>query len=168
MVAVDDTILDQLVQVATEDASADEVTPPLTPGSAWTAPRVEWLRGFHRDRRAGLDGPNGEATWAVSVAGLIVGSVRLKRTDEPGVLESGAWLTHRARGRGVGRAAMVAVLQLAAAHGAVALRATTTADNVRALGVLRRLGFQVTSAEHGPAVHAVLVIGSEGATAEHR
>ena len=68
-------------------------------GDQWDHERTEWLRRFHRDRRAGLDGPVGEATWPVSVDGAVVGSVRLQRTAKAAVLETGIWLTRRARGR---------------------------------------------------------------------
>lgn len=146
-------MLEQLVQVATVDASADEVTPALTAGNCWTARRVAWLRDFHRARRTGLAGPAGEATWAVVVDERVVGSVRLKRTETPGVLETGAWLTRAARGRGVGRAAAAAVLREAAAAGADAVRADTTTGNAAALGVLYRLGFRLVAAENGRGVH---------------
>ena len=141
---VDDANLAELVQAALGDAAPDEVTPPLTAGNVWTPERVEWLTRFHVDRRAGLDGPAGEATWAVEVDGGVVGAVRLKRTAEPGVLETGIWLTRRARGRGVGRRALAAVLEEAAAGGAAAVRADTARGNGPALAALRDLGFVCT------------------------
>lgn len=58
LVPVDDAVLEQLVDAAVSDAAADDVTPPLTPGPAWSAERVAWLRAFHR---------SGERTWAVVV-----------------------------------------------------------------------------------------------------
>lgn len=48
LVAVDELVLEQLVQAATTDAAADDVTPPLTVGTDWTATRVKWLQDFHR------------------------------------------------------------------------------------------------------------------------
>ena len=89
--------------------SPDEVTPPMA-GSHWGPERIEWLRRLHRDRRLGLDGPLGEATWAVALDGEVVGGVRLKRMAEPDVLETGIWLTRSARGKGVGRKAIADVL----------------------------------------------------------
>ena len=62
LVAVDETVLHELVRTAVTDAAPDEVTPPLTPGPTWSPERIDWLRRYHRDRRAGLDGPLGEAT----------------------------------------------------------------------------------------------------------
>lgn len=117
LVGVDHAVLERLVEAATTDASADEVTPPLTSGAAWTPTRIAWLCAFHADRRAGLDGPASEGTWAVTLDQQVVGSVRLKRTQQSGELETGAWLTRSSRGRGVGRAAMEAVLREAAALG---------------------------------------------------
>ena len=51
LIAVDEVVLEQLVQAAVSDASADEVTPPLSAGAEWTAARVVWLETFHRDPR---------------------------------------------------------------------------------------------------------------------
>jgi RimJ/RimL family protein N-acetyltransferase len=156
LVGVDEAVLEDLVQVATSDAAADEVTPPLSPEGSWTPARVSWLRSFHRDRRAGLDGPAHEATWAVVLEGRVVGAVRLERSDRPGVLETGIWLSRRVRGRGVAKAALAAVVQEAAAAGAVAVRADTLAGNAAALAVLGRLGFELSRSDAGPGVQAHL------------
>lgn len=112
LINVDETVLDELVRVATTDASADEVTPPLTEGDSWTEVRVSWFREYHRDCRAGLDGPKKESTWAVVASDGVIGSVRLKRTETVGVLETGIWLARRVRGQGIGTAAAAAVMQL--------------------------------------------------------
>lgn len=157
LVTVDDVVLAQLVHVATTRADADEVTPPVTAGPAWTPERVAWLQAFHRDRRAGLDGNLGEATWAVAVDAQVVGSVRLERTDDPSVLQTGAWLARDVRGQGVGRAAMAAVLLQAADLGVAAVRAETTAGNLAALNVLRQLGFDVTFADERQDVASAVV-----------
>ena len=158
LVAVDEAVLEQLVQAATSDAGANEVTPPLNSGEDWTPARIEWLRDFHRARRAGLDGPAGEATWAIVVASAVVGAARLKRTGEDGVVEAGVWVTRSSRGSGVATAAVAAVLRRAAELGAYAVRAETTAGNVGALALLRRLGFELTAADDGCGVRAVLVL----------
>jgi len=143
---VDDATLSRLVGAALADAAPNEVTPPLTPGTTWTPESIRWLQRFHVERRAGLDGPAGEATWAVDLDGAVVGAVRLKRTAEPGVLETGIWLTRGARGRGVGRRAMGAVLDEALALGAHEVVAETTRGNWPALAVLRNLGFSTAVA----------------------
>jgi RimJ/RimL family protein N-acetyltransferase len=136
-------VLARLVGAAVSGADPDEVTPPLT-GPRWGPERIEWLRRFHRDRRGGLDGPLGEATWAVTDDGEVVGAVRLRRTAEPAVLETGIWLTRDTRGRGVGRQATAAVLDRARALGAQSVRAETSRENASALLVLQRLGFRAT------------------------
>jgi len=89
LIGVGDDVLERLLQVATTDASADEVTPALTAGTAWTPIRIAWLPDFHPDRRGGLDGSPREATWAITVERQVVGSVRLQRTDQPNLLETG-------------------------------------------------------------------------------
>ena len=142
-------MLEQPVAAATSDAAADEVTPPLTPGDDWTPERVAWLRAFHVDRRAGLLSTAREATWAVLVDGQVVGGVRLARVAQDDVLEAGVWLTRGARGRGVGRAAVAAVLEQAAALGAGVVQAWTTASNAAALAGLRQLGFECSSSANG-------------------
>jgi len=160
LVAVDDTVLAELVRVATAEAAADEVTPRGPAGGPdWTPERVAWLRRFHTERRTGLDGPAGEATWAVLVDGRVAGSVRLQRTVDPAVLETGAWLARAQRGRGVGRAALTAVLQQAALAGATAVRADTTAGNAAALALLDRAGFVLADADAEQGVHARLPLG---------
>lgn len=156
LVGVDEAVLERLVHAATTDAAADEVTPPLTPGPAWTPARVAWLRSFHRDRRSGVDGPVGEATWAVLADGQLVGSVRLRHTGETGVLETGVWLTRSARGQGVGTAALAALLDRAVELGARQVSAHTTTGNAAALHVLRRLGFDAVPGRDGAAVRALL------------
>lgn len=150
---VDETVLARLVGAATSGAEPDEVTPPLPPSGRWGPERAEWLRRFHRDRRLGLDGPLGEATWAVTADGEVVGAARLARGAEPDVLETGIWLTRPARGQGIGRRAIAAVLEHARAHGARAVRADTSPDNAAAIFVLQRLGFR--TAVEGERVVAV-------------
>lgn len=156
LVAVDEVVLEELVAAAAVDAGADEVTPWRTPGDRWSTARVAWLREFHRDRRLGLDGPLREATWAIVADGQVVGSVRLKRTDHPDVLETGLWLRRSARGRGVGRCAVAAIVRKAAALGATVLIADTTRSNAAALGVLTRSGFAADPPDGGGHVRAMM------------
>jgi RimJ/RimL family protein N-acetyltransferase len=167
LVAVRGPVLDELVRAATTGASADDVTPPLTPGGTWTDVRTDWLRRFHEDRSDGLAGDAQEATWAVVVDGRVVGSVRLARTSD-GVLETGAWLTSAARGRGFGRAALAAVLAEAASAGARQVRATTTTGNGAALAVLRQLGFACAPDADGRTVRAVVDLPGQGSAGTSR
>ena len=149
---IDEDVLARLVAAATEDAAPDEVTPPMA-GDQWGDERTAWLRRFHRDRRPGLEGPLREAAWAVCLDGSVIGAVRLKRTTDPAVLETGIWLTRSARGSGTGRLAIAAVLDRARELGARHVLADTSRDNAAALYVLQRLGFRTTPA--GDRVSAV-------------
>jgi RimJ/RimL family protein N-acetyltransferase len=160
---VGEATLSRLVAAALEGAEPDEVTPPVAPGGGWTPERIEWLRAFHRDRRRGLDGPAQEVTWAVveitggsRAAERVVGSVRLRRTGEPGVLETGIWLVRDARGRGVGRQAVRLVLDRAREAGARTVRAETTSGNAGAVALLRSLGFGAV--EDGDRIRAELTL----------
>ncbi len=165
---VDDIVLRQLVRAAITEAMADEVTPPLTPGPSWTPKRVAWLRDYHHRCRTGLTGPAGEATWAVVVKQEVVGSVRLKNTEKNGVLETGIWLTRNARGRGIGRTAITAVLREAALLGANQVRVDTTTGNTGAQCLLRLLSFDITAAESGDQVHGLLRLNSESSIGHYR
>lgn len=140
---VDKTVSPQLVQVAVAGTHPNEVTPPLTPGDEWTTERVDWLRSYHRARRGGLAGAEREATWAVVADGSVVGAVRLKATGRAAQLEVGAWLIRSARGRGAGQAALTALLRAAKEAGAQEVTAEAASQNSAALGVLRRLGFEL-------------------------
>ena len=167
---VDAAMLPRLREVAVADAAADDVTPPLTPGPEWTPERIAWFEDYHRACAAGLDGPRREATWAVLVDGEPVGAVRLGRTDEPGVAETGIWLARRARGRGIAPTALGAVVELACDAGLSAIRADTSVTNLPALAALRRLGFTLAPAVEGRVgAHLVLRGTSRGRrTAERR
>lgn len=138
---VDAAMLPRLWEVAVDDAAADDVTPPLTPGPEWTPERIVWFEDYHRACATGLDGRRREATWAVVVDGDPVGAVRLARTDEPGVAETGIWLARRARGRGIACLALGSVVEFARGAGLSAIRADTSETNLPALAALRRLGF---------------------------
>ena len=146
---VDDDLLELLTTVAVEDAAADEVTPPLTPGHAWSAERIAWFAAYHRACRAGLDGPAGQQAWAVLLHRAPVGAVRLRRTGELGILETGIWLARTARGRRVGVAAMAAVADRARADGAHTLRADTDRTNAAARALLERCGYSASAGADG-------------------
>ena len=156
LVEVDEAVLADMVDAAIHDAEPDEVTPPIDDGTEWTDARLDWLRDMHRTRRGGLAGPVGEATWAVCHDGQVVGAVRLKRTKDSGVLETGIWLSRSARGRGVAVCALRAVVDKAVDHGAKAVYAETTLNNVRAQGVLRQLGFALSRGPRPDEVRALL------------
>ncbi len=156
---VDEDLLARLTDVAIRDAAAPEVTPPLTDGDSWTSERVAWFEAYHRSSRAGLSSGHGEETWAIMRSGRPVGSVRLKRTQTPGVLETGLWVARSARGTGAAAGAMRALIDEARRAGAVSLRVDTTAANAPAMRLLSRLGFVLTEASPDGGVHGELHIG---------
>ena len=88
---VSEALLEQLLELALRDADADEVTPPLGTTPGWNTDRISWFREFHRASAAGLDGPAGQKSWAISCDGQRAGSVRLRRTDTepPGPVDGG-------------------------------------------------------------------------------
>ncbi|MCF6745329.1 GNAT family N-acetyltransferase [Blastococcus sp. KM273128] len=143
LVPVTEAVLARLVAAALDGADVHEVVPRAAPGERWSPEQVERLRAFHRERRAGLDGPGREATWAVVEVAededRVVGGARLRKAGEPGVLEAGLWLVRDARGRGIGRAAAEVLLQRAAEAGASRVRAA--AEGSGALEFLRGVGF---------------------------
>lgn len=146
---VDEPMLVALLAVAVADATADEVTPPLTDSPEWTEEQQQWFLAYHRDRQGQLDGPAGEATWAVLQDGHPVGSIRLKRTGSPDTVETGIWLGRSARGRGIGTTAILTVAQRARAAGAQELVADTAATNLAAQTAMRRAGFTLTPGADG-------------------
>ncbi|MEW9873048.1 GNAT family N-acetyltransferase [Arthrobacter sp. HS15c] len=136
---VDEPMLERLLALAMDDASPDEVTPPLGVGTGWNAERIDWFRAYHRAAAAGLDGPAREKSWAVLCDGSPAGSVRLKRTG-PDSVETGIWLGRNVRGQGIGRTVIRLVAAKAASAGAAVLVAETTAGNEAAQGLLRSAG----------------------------
>lgn len=161
---VDEATLAALVDAAVRDAAADEVTPRFDDGiSGWSVARTAWLEAFHRDRRDGLEGRLGERTFAVSVAGEIAGSIRLRRTSEQS-LEVGIWLRRDARGSGIGAAALAEALRKARTGGFETITAQTTANNPAAIRLLRSAGFRTSARTDGTVEGKVHL----GATSEPR
>ncbi|MEJ1179799.1 GNAT family N-acetyltransferase [Pseudarthrobacter sp. NPDC055928] len=153
---VDEPMLEQLLALATCDATADEVTPPLGNATGWTTERIDWFRAYHRAAYAGLDGPAREKSWAVLCDGSPAGAIRLKRAAE-GVAETGIWLGRGFRGHGVGAAALDLVLAEARRAGLGQVIAHTTADNIGAQRLLSRAGAQLAY-DDGGAVRAAVVL----------
>ncbi len=143
LVAVSEAILEQLLILAVEDASPDEVTPPLGTGPGWNAERIAWFRAYHRGAAAGLDGPAQEKTWAVLYGGKVAGSIRLKRVlADTGAKEvdTGIWLGRSFRSRGIGSAALAVVLVSARTAGVARVSAHTTERNLAAQHLLAAAG----------------------------
>ena len=88
---ISEDVLEQLLELALRDADADEVTPPLGTTAGWNTDRISWFREFHRAAAAGLDGPAGQKTWAISCDGQMAGSVRLRRMDTAPAAADEGW-----------------------------------------------------------------------------
>ncbi|CAN7351463.1 GNAT family N-acetyltransferase [Arthrobacter sp. LjRoot78] len=159
---VNEEVLAALLDLALTEAAADEVTPPLGATSGWNAERIGWFRDYHRAAAAGLDGPDGQKSWAVSFGGRVAGSIRLKRTGTttPGMasLETGMWLGRSFRGLGIGREAVRLVCAVAVGAGASVLQAETTAGNTAAQALLRSAGAQLSGDGLSPAVTARITL----------
>jgi GNAT superfamily N-acetyltransferase len=132
LVPVDERMLERLIVVAVTEAAADDVVPPLDDAGGWNENRLVWLRQYHRDCRAGLDGPAAQASFAVLDDGHVVGSARLALTANPRELETGMWLARSARGRGIGAEVLTAVAEIASSRAdAVVLWLTEDQEEAR-------------------------------------
>jgi RimJ/RimL family protein N-acetyltransferase len=156
---IDDATLEQLLQVAVDDAEPDEVMPPIDGEPGWTEHRRQAFRTFHRARRSGLDGPLRELGLAIVVDGEVAGVARMRRRDDD-VFEIGLWIGRSQRGRGVGTATITALRAFAGALRAAELVADTTADNAGMLAVLRRHDANIAAPDQQGHVEARLQLRS--------
>ncbi|TDC68067.1 GNAT family N-acetyltransferase, partial [Micromonospora sp. KC606] len=88
---VDERNLEPLLSVAVAEAEPDDVMPPVEAPAGWSAARREAFRDYHRASFAGLAGPTRTRMYAIVAGGEVVGMVRMRRCDEPGVVETGMW-----------------------------------------------------------------------------
>ncbi|TDC33936.1 GNAT family N-acetyltransferase [Micromonospora sp. KC213] len=137
---VDERNLEPLLSVAVAEAEPEDVMPPVDAPAGWSAARRDAFRDYYRASFTGLDGPTRTRMYAVVVGGEVVGMIRMRRCDEPGVVETGMWLGRSARGRGIGVAALRELMDAAAAAGMHAVVADTTRANAGAVEVLRKCG----------------------------
>ncbi|MDV8148154.1 GNAT family N-acetyltransferase [Arthrobacter sp. B10-11] len=155
---VTEEVLGALLDLALTDAAADDVTPPLGATPGWNEDRISWFRDYHRAAAAGLDGPGGQKSWAISCGGTVAGSIRLKRTGTApsGIpdVETGLWLGRSFRGRGIGREALELVCAVARGTGASVLQAETSAGNTAAQALLRSAGAELAVDAAGTRVTA--------------
>ncbi|MEJ2856193.1 MULTISPECIES: GNAT family N-acetyltransferase [unclassified Saccharothrix] len=119
---VDDAGLQRLAAVAMSDADPSDVMPPdWTPGDMSSL--LDFYDGFRAD------------SFEIVQHGDTVGFTRI--TPEG---ETGLWVARSARGRGVGVAALRAVVDQAVLRRIPVVTARTTTANTAALSVLRRAG----------------------------
>jgi RimJ/RimL family protein N-acetyltransferase len=115
-------------------------------------PELDWRQNrrriFYQEhwRHLGTWSPS---SWTLDLAveadGALVGVQSLEAEQFPVLrtVDSGSWLSHAVRGRGIGVAMRMAVLGLAFDHlGAVAAISSARSDNAASLGVSRRVGYR--------------------------
>ncbi|MCW0213985.1 MAG: GNAT family N-acetyltransferase [Pseudonocardia sp.] len=139
--ALDESTLPLLLAAAVEGAEPDDVMPPLDGPPGWTEARREAFRAFHRARSIATADPV-ESTWVIRSGDDVVGAARLQPVLAG--VEMGIWLSRRARGRGVGRAAAELLVARARAEGYAQVVASTTAGNHAAVRLLDALGASLT------------------------
>lgn len=144
---LDPALIEALLLVAVNDATPDEVIPPVEGPPGWIPARQDFFRAFHTERLGGLDAaPLHTQMYAILADAGIVGMIRLSRVDPPGAMETGMWLGRSARGRGIAPRAVRLVMAAAAEAGGSSIRAETTVGNLPAQATLRRAGATLTPA----------------------
>jgi RimJ/RimL family protein N-acetyltransferase len=142
---LDEALVGDLLEVAVRTATPEETMPPVEGPPGWTEIRRQAFVEFYRGRLAGLDGPHSTAMFAVLTGGEVAGMIRLARTVTDGEYETGMFLGGTHRGRGLGAAALRAVLGEARRLGARAVIADTAPGNLAALATLRSCGAELTA-----------------------
>ncbi|HEY6592711.1 MAG TPA: GNAT family protein [Asanoa sp.] len=153
---LDEDLVREMLAVAVAGATPAEVMPPVDGPPGWTEAYREAFVAFHRERHTGLDGPTRTVMHAILVDGAVAGMIRMT-VVEPGMVETGMWLARWARGRGLGTAALAALLERARAAGADCVVADTAPGNAPALAALRGLG--ATLRPDGDKVYARFDLG---------
>ncbi|MFD9893141.1 GNAT family N-acetyltransferase [Amycolatopsis sp. NPDC059027] len=148
---LDEESLARLLDAAVTDADPLEVMSPIEGPPGWTAERRAAFLAFHR--RRSLDPATAvETTWVIDVDGRAVGAARLEPAGD--AVEAGIWLGRSARGQGVGRQVVTALLDAARTGGATRFVASTTTGNAAARRLLTNAGADL--AVHGGDVDATL------------
>jgi RimJ/RimL family protein N-acetyltransferase len=127
---LDQSKLNDLLEVAVADAAPDEVMPPF-PDPEWTPARRQAFLDFFTPMLGRIYG--------ITVDDALAGFVRLTPTSD-GTAETGIWLGRSYRGQGVAPEALRELLAEASAEGYTKVVAETSMENLAAQGTLRRLG----------------------------
>lgn len=159
LVPVDEGNLEALLSVAVAEADPAEVMPPVAGPPGWSEARREAFRAFHRQHFGGLTGPTRTVMYTILVGDDVLGMIRMSWRPEPDTVETGIWLGRSARGLGLGKAALRALLAEAARVGARRVVAETNAGNLPAMSVLRRCGAELHTAD-GDGVRAEIGLPS--------
>ncbi|SEQ93426.1 GNAT family N-acetyltransferase [Actinokineospora terrae] len=153
LVPLDEATTERLLSVAVHEARPTDVMPTQDGADTWTPATENAFREFHRSH---FHGANGTVMYAVESEGSLTGMIRMARVSQDEA-ETGMWLGRSARGKGIGTAALRALVAEAAAAGVRTIVADTTSGNSAALGALRTCGATLT--HHGDDVRAELPIG---------
>lgn len=111
-------------------------------GSIGTEAPVDVEARAQRFREA-LENVGAGGMWVLDDEGRVVGTAGVHESGPPGVLSFGMALLPEARGRGGGRALLGVILDHARACGAHKVELEVWPDNVRAIALYARAGFQV-------------------------
>ena len=158
---LDEALVGELLEVAVQSATPEETMPPVEGPPGWTEARRRAFVEFYAVRLDGLDGEHRTAMFAVLADGEVAGMIRLARTDTDGEYETGMFLGGAQRGRGLGKAALRAVLDEARLLGARAVVADTTPGNLAALATLRAVGAELATDEAAGKVLARINVAGE-------
>lgn len=159
--AVDNHTLEELVEVAIRETAPHEVVAPIPGAPGWTEQRTDWLREFHRTRRAGLRGPHKEVTFSILQSGAVIGSARLAEAGTD-TREAGMWLARSARGRGLAAEVLELLMAEASSSGARRMIAHTTSTNAGALGALKKCGALLGDPDKDGRVRAEVELSNDG------
>ena len=157
---IDEDLLEPLLAAAMAGAQPQQVMRDADGATEWEPAHLDAFRAFHRAHYGGLDDPHRTTMFAILPGGRIIGMIRMSRTDDPGAIQAGMWLARSARGRGLGTAALRAMMAEAALTGAHSVIADTTADNAAALGMLGHLGAEITGDPGSPRRDARITLGA--------
>ncbi|WP_211239265.1 GNAT family N-acetyltransferase [Actinokineospora inagensis] len=153
LLPLDEATTERLLTVAVHEARPVDVMPVQEATITWTPAAENAFREFHRSH---FEGANGTVMYAVEAEGSLTGMIRMARVSQDEA-ETGMWLGRSARGKGIGTAALRALVAEAAAVGVRTIVADTASGNSAALGALRTCGATLT--HHGDDVRAELPIG---------
>ena len=106
--------------------------------------------------------------YAIEAGGELVGMIRLTPAGaDTSEAETGVWLGRSVRGRGIGKAALRALIAEAAGAGVTTIVADTTPGNAAALALLRDVGATLTRDPDAAKVYArVRVPGGRSSSPE--
>jgi RimJ/RimL family protein N-acetyltransferase len=147
---MDEALLAVVAALAVAEAEPYEVMPVPQGSRRWTPELERAFVEHHRDRLAGFEGVHREVCFVVMEGGRPAGVARLAHAGDE-TFEAGCWLARSARSRGVGARVLAELLAEAGRRDATLL-ATTRANNLAAITLLRRSGAELVQRDDGTVV----------------